>query len=73
MVSEAAPGASYGTALGFYNTLQFFGSFVGGSLAGALANYPPERTMFTMLVAAAIGFLMMAVTKPPARAETETQ
>jgi MFS family permease len=69
LVSEAAPGASYGTALGFYNTLQFLGSFVGGSLAGALANYPPERTMFTMMVAAAIGFLMMVATKPPARTE----
>jgi MFS family permease len=73
LVSEAAPGASYGTALGFYNSVQFMGGAVGGPLAGYLANYPPDRTMFTMMVAAAIGFLMMAATKPPARTETETQ
>jgi MFS family permease len=71
LVSKASPGTSYGTALGFYNTAQFVGSAVGGPLAGYLANFPPDRTMFTMLAAAAIGFLMMAATKPPARAETE--
>jgi len=70
LVSEAAPGASYGTALGFYNTLQFLGSTVGASMAGALANYP-RRTMFTMLVSAAIGFLMMAATKAPTRSGNE--
>ncbi len=69
LVSKAAPGASYGTALGFYNTAQFVGSTVGGSLAGALANYPPERTLFIMIVAATIGFLMMVATKPPVRQE----
>jgi MFS family permease len=73
LVSKASPGTSYGTSLGFYNTAQFLGSTVGGSLAGALANYPIDRTMFTMLVAAAIGFLMMVATKPPVRAETEPQ
>ncbi len=72
LVSKASPGTAYGTALGFYNTAQFLGSTVGGSLAGALANYPPERTLVTMLVAATIGFLMMVATKPPVRAETES-
>jgi MFS family permease len=67
LVSQASPGTAYGTALGFYNTAQFLGSTVGGSLAGALANYPPERTLLTMMVAAAIGFLMMVATKPPDR------
>ncbi|MGA2606731.1 MAG: hypothetical protein ABSH01_04650 [Terriglobia bacterium] len=67
LVSKASPGMSYGTALGFCNTAQFLGSTVGGSLAGALANYPPERALFTMMAAAAIGFLMMVATKPPRR------
>ena len=71
LVSEAAPAASYGTALGFYNTTQFLGSTVGASLAGALANYPPERTLMTMVIAAAIGFLMMVATKAPARKSAE--
>ena len=69
LVSKAAPGTAYGTALGFYNTAQFVGSAVGGPLAGYLANYPPDRTMFTMIVAAAIGVVMMAATKPPAPIE----
>jgi MFS family permease len=73
LVSRASPGTSYGTALGFYNTAQFLGSTVGGSVAGALANYPPERTLLTMMIAAAIGFLMMVATKPPVRREAEAQ
>ncbi len=73
LVSKAAPGASYGTALGFYNTAQFLGSTVGGSLAGALANYPPERTVLVMMGAAVVGFLMMAATKPPLHAQARPQ
>ena len=73
LVSKAAPGASYGTALGFYNTAQFVGSAVGGPLAGALANYPPDRTVLIMMVAAAIGFLMMVATKPPVHAQARPQ
>lgn len=69
-VSKAAPGTAYGTALGIYNTAQFLGSTVGASVAGALANYPRAATLYTMLGAAAIGFLMMAAT-PPAHKETE--
>jgi MFS family permease len=73
LVSKASPGTAYGTALGFYNTSQFLGSTVGASVAGALANHPPEHTLFTMLGAAALGFLMMVATKPPARAEAVRQ
>lgn len=69
LVSKASPGTAYGTALGFYNTAQFIGSTVGGSVAGALATDPPERTLVTTLVAAGIGFLMMAATKPAAHPE----
>ncbi len=69
LVSKAAPGTAYGTALGFYNTAQFLGSTVGASVAGALANYPRDVTLYTMLGAAAVGFLMMAVTRPPAPKE----
>lgn len=69
LVSKASPATAYGTALGFYNTAQFIGSTVGGSVAGALANYPPDRTMYTMLIAAAIGFVMMLATPaPPSKA-----
>src|SRR5271157_3633744 len=73
LVSEAAPGASYGTALGFYTTAQFLGSTVGASVAGVLANYPINRTLLIMLAGAVVGFLMMVVTKPPVPAATEPQ
>jgi MFS family permease len=72
LVSKASPGTSYGTSLGFYTTLQFVGSAVGGPLAGFLAKYPPDRVMFTMIVAAAMGFILMLSTPSPARAETST-
>ena len=73
LVSKTAGTASYGTALGFYNTAQFVGSAVGGPLAGFLANYPALPKLLVTLVAAAIGFLMMAITKPPVRSETAPQ
>src|SRR5713226_3647760 len=34
LVSNTAPESAYGTALGFYNSLQFLGSFAGGAVAG---------------------------------------
>ena len=59
LVSKASPESAYGTALGLYTTLQFLGSFVGGSVAGALAHYAPSRTLATLAVAAVVGFLLM--------------
>jgi MFS family permease len=70
LVSKTAGAASYGTALGFYNTAQFVGSAVGGPLAGFLANYSAEPKVCVTLAAAGIGFLMMVATRAPARAET---
>jgi MFS family permease len=71
LVSKTAGAASYGTALGFYNTAQFVGSAVGGPLAGFLANYAVRPKLLVTLVAATIGFLLMAATKSPARAGSE--
>jgi MFS family permease len=73
LVSKAAPGASYGTALGFYTTAQFLGSTVGASVAGILANYPINRTLLIMVGAATVGFLMMVSTRPPVGTETRPQ
>jgi MFS family permease len=73
LVSKTAGTASYGTALGFYNTAQFVGSAVGGPMAGLLANYSAEPKLLVTLVAAVIGFLMMAATKAPVRTETTLQ
>jgi len=69
LVSKTAGPASYGTALGFYNTAQFIGSAVGGPLAGLLASYSSEPKLVVTLVAASVGFLMMAATKAPIASE----
>jgi len=71
LVSKAAPEASYGTALGFYNTAQFIGSTVGGSLAGALANATRQRLLPTVVVSATVGLVLMAITRPPRPATSE--
>jgi len=60
LVSKASPENAYGTALGFYNSLQFLGSFVGGSVAGALSQLQSSRPVLTtLLVASVLGFLLM--------------
>ncbi len=69
LASEAAPGKSYGTALGFYNTLQYTGSAFGAPLAGYLAKFPLQKTAIATVIASMVGFLLMSASKPPARAE----
>jgi MFS family permease len=64
LVSKAAPESAYGTALGFYNTLQFFGSFAGGAVAGALSHFSPGPMMTTLVVASVLGFLLMLASRP---------
>ncbi len=59
LVSRFSPENAYGTALGVYNTLQFAGSFVGGSLAGALSHLPATHTMRVLIGASLLGFLLM--------------
>lgn len=69
LVSKTSGPASYGTALGFYNTAQFVGSAVGGPLAGFLANYSAMPKLAVTLTAAAVGVLMMTATKAPSHTE----
>jgi hypothetical protein len=65
MVSKAGPESAYGTSLGVYNSVQFLGSFAGGSVAGALAHLSPVYVMATLMAASVVGFLLMLV-KPQA-------
>jgi MFS family permease len=65
LVSKASPESAYGTALGAYNTLQFLGSFAGGSAAGALAHFSPGHMMATLMVASVAGFLLMLAVRSP--------
>ena len=39
LVSQLAPAANKGTAMGVYNTLQFLGLFVGGAVAGVVSGH----------------------------------
>ena len=64
MVSKLAPEGTYGSALGFYNTAQFLGSFAGGSVAGALSHLPVAAMLTTLLLASAVGITMMLAVKP---------
>jgi MFS family permease len=59
LASKSAPESTYGTALGVYNTAQFFGSFVGGAAAGALSHFSPTYTMAILMLAAVVGILLM--------------
>ena len=59
LVSKAAPENAYGSALGIYNSLQFFGSFAGGLVAGSLSHRPASHIMTILIVASLVGFLTM--------------
>ena len=60
LVSRSGPESAQGSALGVYNSMQFLGSFVGGSVAGALAHiYSDTGMMGTLMAASVAGFLLM--------------
>jgi MFS family permease len=60
LVSRHSPDTAYGTALGIYNSLQFLGSFAGGSVSGALSHLTsPHLMMVTLMAASLIGTLLM--------------
>ncbi len=62
LVSHHSPESAYGTGLGFYNSLQFLGSFAGGSVSGALAHMPTTQPILaTLLCASVLGFLLMVL------------
>jgi MFS family permease len=67
LVSKSAPESAYGTALGIYNTAQFFGSFVGGAVAGAFSRFSATPMMATLMIAAAVGILLMLAVRVDGR------
>jgi MFS family permease len=64
-VSRLAPRSAYGTALGVFNTLQFFGSSAGGVVAGGL-SHTPQALMAVLVAASLAGLLLMAAPQPSA-------
>jgi MFS family permease len=72
MVSKTGPETAQGSALGVYNSMQFLGSFAGGSIAGAFAHATADTgMMITLMVAAVAGFALMLAVRAPKKAPAE--
>jgi len=69
LISKIAPASAKGTAVGVYNTCQFFGAFVGGVLGGFL--YVPaqhnEAQAFLAIAGLLGAWFLMALTMAPPR------
>ena len=63
LITRASPKTAYGAALGTYNTLQFLGSFAGGVASGVLGALGDQFVMAGLLIAAALGVMLMAQVK----------
>jgi len=59
LVTRVTHEASYGTAMGSFQTLQYFGSFTGGALAGAFAHLSSNWPMGFLMAASILGFALM--------------
>ncbi len=68
MVSKIAPADSKGTAIGVYNSFQFFGLFLGGALGGFLVQHVGNAAVFVFSTGLALAWLMLALSMktPPA-------
>ncbi|HXH49309.1 MAG TPA: MFS transporter [Terriglobia bacterium] len=72
MVSNSGPETAQGSALGVYNSMQFLGSFAGGSIAGAFAHATADTgMMITLMIAAVVGFALMVAVRAPKKAPAE--
>jgi MFS family permease len=73
LVSRSGPETAQGSALGVYNSMQFLGSFVGGSIAGAFAHVANDTgIMVTLMVAAVIGFVLMLTVRVPKKSPVKS-
>jgi MFS family permease len=69
MVSKSGPETAQGSALGVYNSMQFLGSFVGGSIAGAFAHVSADTgMMITLIIASLVGCVLMLTVRTPIKA-----
>jgi MFS family permease len=60
IASRAAPPHARGMAMGFYNTLQSLGFFVGGAAGGALMKAGGAQILFGVCGLATLGWLLVA-------------
>jgi MFS family permease len=68
LVSKIAPAGSKGTAIGVYNSFQFFGLFLGGALGGFLVQHVGPAAVFVFAAGLAAAWLLLAISmqRPPA-------
>lgn len=60
LVSREAPPAYKGLALGFYNTAQSLGVFLGGAVGGTLASWAGAKAVFALSCVLAVIWLLTA-------------
>ena len=72
LVSKSGPETAQGSALGVYNSMQFLGSFVGGSIAGLFAHVSADTGMMvTLIIASLVGCLLMLAVRVPKKSSVE--
>jgi predicted MFS family arabinose efflux permease len=67
LVSRVAPADSKGTAIGVYNSFEFFGAFLGGALGGFVHGAYSLQGVFAMCAGVIIVWLVLALTAPAPR------
>ncbi|HET7216061.1 MAG TPA: MFS transporter [Terriglobia bacterium] len=73
LVSHFGPETAQGSALGVYNSMQFLGSFVGGSVAGVFAHVASDTGMMaTLMLAGVIGSALMFTVRVPKKASAKS-
>jgi predicted MFS family arabinose efflux permease len=70
IASRAAPPHARGMAMGFYNSLQSLGFFVGGAAGGALMKSGGAQFLFVVCGLATLGWLLVAWFMEPIEAPT---
>ncbi|HWU84502.1 MAG TPA: MFS transporter, partial [Rhodocyclaceae bacterium] len=65
LVSKIAPAGSKGTAIGVYNSFQFFGLFLGGALGGFLTQHVGAGAVFVFSAGLAAAWLLLAISMQP--------
>ena len=65
VVSRVAPPASKGTAMGIYNSAQFFGVFVGGTIAGYISGSAGANGVFLFCLAVVMIWLGIMLVSAP--------
>lgn len=65
LVSKIAPAGSRGTAVGVYNSFQFFGLFLGGALGGFLVQHVGNASVFVFSSGLVLAWLLLAISMNP--------